>query len=222
MQLNLPFSVNIDIYDEKNFIVHDGNKEAFNFIKSINFLNNNVYLLSGAEKSGKTYLCHIWQKEVKATFIDNKIFNLNKEEFISEVAKIVSLNGKYILEDLYDVDENKLLYLLNMIIEKRCILLITSKKTIHEFKFKVNDLQSRFCNIINVKLQELNEDSKQKIILKLLSDKQMTLDFEVLEFISKKISGNYDIIFGFVNGLETLIEKGEIKKITINNIKNLL
>ncbi len=223
MQLNFLFPTNINIYDEKNFIVHDGNKDAFNFIKSSNNLNNNnIFLLSGLEKSGKTYLCHIWQKMVNAVFVDSKIFKLNYGEFIIEVEKIILPNGKYILEDLYQIDENKFLHFLNIIYEKHCMLLMTSKKNISEFNFVINDLKSRFNNVVNIRLYELNENSKQKIILKLLSDRQMNIDSEVLDFVSKKISGNYNAILKFVDSLEKLIESGEVKKISINNIKNLI
>lgn len=222
MQLNLPLSTSIDIYDERNFISHDGNKEAFDFIKSINSLEGIIYLLSGKEKSGKTYLCHIWQRYVNAVFIDCKIFDLKNDEFIAKLGQMITEKGKYILEDLNQVDENKLLYLLNLIVEKHCVLLITSNKNNAEFNFKIKDLKSRFDNIINIKLHELNESSKQKVILKLLADRQMTLDSDVLDFISQKISGNYDVIFQFINSLEQLIQSGEVKKFTVNNVKNLL
>lgn len=222
MQLNFVFPTNVDIYEEKNFIIHDGNREAFEFIKSLNNSNANVFLLSGPEKSGKTYLCNIWQKMVGAIFIDLKTFDLCYDEFALSVEKVILPNGKYILEDLSDVDENKLLYFLNIISEKHCVLLMTSKKNVSDFSFVINDLKSRFKNIINIKLYELNESSKKKIILKLFADKQMNVDSDVLNFVSEKISGNYDAIFKFVNDLEKLIQNGELKKLKVSNIRDLL
>lgn len=222
MQLNFPFSTNIDVYDEKNFIIHDGNREAFVFIKSLNNSNGNAFLLSGVEKSGKTYLCNIWQKIADATFIDSKIFSLCYEEFTLLVGKIILPGGRYILEDLFDIDESKFLHFLNVVSEKHCVLLMTSKKNISDFDFMINDLKSRFKNVVNIKLQELNESSKKEIILKLLADKQMNVDSDVLDFISEKISGNYDAIFKFINELEKLIQNGELKKIKVSNIKELL
>ena len=55
MQLSFSFSINKDIYDVKNFIVHDGNRNVFEFITSSFLFNNNIYLLTGAKNSGKTY-----------------------------------------------------------------------------------------------------------------------------------------------------------------------
>ncbi|MDD2840706.1 MAG: DnaA/Hda family protein [Rickettsiales bacterium] len=222
MQLNFLFPTNINIYDEKNFIIHDGNKDAFIFIKSLSGLNNNIFLLSGLKNSGKTYLCHIWQKMTNAIFVDSNIFNLNYGEFVVAVERTIFSNGKYILEDLSDIDENKLLYFFNIMCEKHSILLMTSKKNISDFNFTINDLKSRFNNIVNIKLYELNESSKREIILKLLADRQMNIDSEVLDFVSNKISGNYDVIFKFVHDLEKIVQNGELKKIKIGNVKNLI
>ena len=222
MQLNFVFLTSIDVYNEKNFIVHDGNREAFEFIKSLNKLSGNVFLLSGLEKSGKTYLCSIWQKMVDAVFVDLKIFDLSYGDFTLLVEKIILPNGKYILEDLFTVDESKLLHFLNVVSEKHSVLLMTSKKCVSDFNFMINDLKSRFKNVVNIKLCELNESSKKEIILKLLADKQMNIDSDVLNFVSEKISGNYDAIFKFVNDLDRMIQNGELKKVQISNERDLI
>ena len=41
MQLSFSFSTNKDIYDVRNFIVHNGNRSIFDFITSSFLLNNN-------------------------------------------------------------------------------------------------------------------------------------------------------------------------------------
>ena len=55
MQLSFLFPSTKDIYDARNFIVHDGNRDIFDFVTSSLLLNDNIYLLTGLKGSGKTY-----------------------------------------------------------------------------------------------------------------------------------------------------------------------
>ena len=224
MQLSFSFSTNIDIYDVRNFIVHDGNRNIFDFVTSSFFLNNNIYFLTGPKNSGKTYICKIWNRLKQATFIDSRAFKYNKDEYINYIEGLIEQDGKYILDDIEqaEIPEDFLLYLINSIVEKKAILLVTSTKYVNDFSFNIPDLQSRFNNIFNFILDGPNEDSKQKIILKLLTDRQMNIDSNVLSFLSKKISGNYSEIFKFVNDLENMVNANKTKKITINIVNKLL
>ena len=64
MQSNTLFDTKIDEYNESNFIVHDGNRKVFDFIKTLK-INDvfGVFLIVGASKSGKSYICSIWQSQ---------------------------------------------------------------------------------------------------------------------------------------------------------------
>lgn len=224
MQLSFSFSINKDIYDVKNFIVHDGNRSVFEFITSSFLFNNNIYLLTGAKNSGKTYICNIWHKLQKAIFLDKNIFQQNKNDFIDFLKNEIKNNQKYILEDIDDIEINEeyFLFLINTIIEKNAILLITSQKCIDEFNFKIPDLESRFKNTYNFILQDLDNNSKEQILLKLLTDKQINIDYKILNYISQKISNNYNVIIDFVNNLEKEIEQNNIKKLNIAIINKIL
>lgn len=224
MQLSFSFSINKDIYDVRNFIVHDGNRNVFEFITSSFLFNNNIYLLTGAKNSGKTYICNIWHKLQKAIFLNQNIFEKNKNDFINFLKNEIKNNQKYILEDIENIkiNEEYFLFLINIIIEKNAILLITSQKCIDEFNFKIPDLESRFKNTYNFILQDLDNISKEQILLKLLTDKQINIDYKILNYISQKISNNYNAIIDFVNNLEKEIEQNNIKKINITNINKII
>lgn len=224
MQLSFSFPTSVDIYDVRNFIVHDGNRDIFDFITSSLFLNSNVYLLTGLKGSGKTYICNIWNKLKGVEFLSAEIFKKGVDEYVGCLHDLIKSNGKYILEDLenLEISEEYLLYLINIIVEKNAILLITSCKYLNEYEFSIPDLESRFNNIFNFVIRELNDDSKEKILLKILSDKQMNIDGNTLSYISKKISGNCSEILKFVNNLEILVQTNKLKKITINAVKPLL
>lgn len=224
MQLSFSFSINKDIYDVRNFIVHDGNRHVFEFITSSFLFNNNVYLLTGPKSSGKTYICNIWHKLQKAIFLDKNIFQQNKSDFINFLKNEIKNNQKYILEDIENIKMNEeyFLFLINTIIEKNAILLITSKECIDEFNFKIPDLESRFKNTYNFILQDLDNNSKEQILLKLLTDKQINIDYKILNYVSQKISNNYNAIIDFVNNLEKEVEQNNIKKLNIAVINKIL
>lgn len=224
MQLSFSFSINKDIYDVRNFIVHDGNRNVFEFITSSFLFNNNIYLLTGAKNSGKTYICNIWHKLQKAIFLDKNIFQKSKNDFIDFLKNEIKNNQKYILEDIENIkiNEEYFLFLINTIIEKNAILLITSQKCIDEFNFEIPDLESRFKNTYNFILQDLDNNSKEQILLKLLTDKQINIDYKILNYISQKISNNYNAIIDFVNNLEKEIEQNNIKKLNIAIINKIL
>lgn len=224
MQLSFSFSINKDIYDVRNFIVHDGNRNVFEFITSSFLFNNNIYLLTGPKNSGKTYICNIWHKLQKAIFLNKNIFEKNKNDFINFLKNEIKNNQKYILEDVDDIEINEeyFLFLINTIIEKNAILLITSKKCIDEFNFKIPDLESRFKNTYNFILQDLDNISKEQILLKLLTDKQINIDYKILNYVSQKISNNYNAIIDFVNNLEKEVEQNNIKKLNIAIINKIL
>jgi chromosomal replication initiation ATPase DnaA len=223
-QLNFKFSNNVDLYDINNFVIHDGNRKIFDFITSSCFLNTNIYLLTGPEKSGKTYLCNMWYKFQNAVFIDKEILSQNESDFFTSIKKIIINDGKFILENIENnsIKEECLFYLINLISEMNSTLLITSKKYLFEFHYKLEDLDSRIKNIYNFVLEDLNYENKEKILLKILTDRQMSLNDNELKFVVSKLSNNYESIFNFVDLLEKSLQESDFKKNTISNLKKIL
>ena len=126
------------------------------------------------------------------------------------------------IDKIIELHETKILYLFNTITENKSILLSSSNKDIKNFNLNINDLKSRLLSIPSIYLNELNKISKKQIIFKLLSDRQMQIPSDVLDFISEKISNNYEAIFNFIDNLEKLIENGDIKKINITTVKKII
>jgi len=224
MQLSFSFPINVDIYDTRNFVVHDGNRDVFDFITSSFLIDYGSYLLTGPKSCGKTYICNIWNRLKGASFIDVNIFASDYRDFINKLDIAINRNCKYILEDIeriYFPDEY-LLCLLNLILERKATLLMTSRQSVCDFHFDLEDLNSRFKNIVNFVMKDLNDDSKQQVILKMLSDRQMNIDSNILLYISEKISGSYEEISNFINILEKKIQTEGTKRITMNIVNNIL
>jgi chromosomal replication initiation ATPase DnaA len=227
MQLDFNFEKN-NSYHIDDFIVFQGNQEAFNFVngKFDDDLNNRIFLITGSEKSGKTYLSFIWKKKTNAIFLDFNKMNRIKDikEFYISLMNFIEVGKNYILEDLEDLDleEEKLFHLINIINEKKAKLLITSKKLVMDFLFETNDLQSRFQNIINFKIDYLDDISKQFFIIKLFSDKQMNIDLKVVKYLAKNTSNIYKEIYNKVEKIiRNFLQEKRRKKITIEFIKSI-
>lgn len=227
MQLGFKFEQNNNYYLD-DFIVFKGNQEAFNFVngKLDNDINNRIFLLSGGEKSGKTYLVCIWQKRAGAVFLNFNKMNKIKDikEYHIALMNFIKPDKNYILEDLEDIklEEEKLFHLINIINEKRARLLITSKKFVGDFFFEINDLQSRFQNIINFKIGFLDEMTKKLFIIKLLADRQLKVDEKVVSFLVKNTSYVYKDIYEIVEKVMKAFLQEKKKKITVSFLKNLL
>jgi chromosomal replication initiation ATPase DnaA len=210
MQSAFDFSNITDKYETKNFIIHEGNRRAFEFVSSSFLLEGNIYLLTGAKSSGKTYICNLWQKFSGAIFLSpSNLENLEGEKFILE--DLESLN----------LQEEELLFLLNRITEKNAKLLITSLDFVRDFSFTLPDLQSRFRNIYNIVLGSLTEDIKKEIILKMFLDKQINIKERELDFIAKNISGNYNKIANFITKVEQFLFFGG-GKLNLEQLKELM
>ena len=156
--------------------------------------------------------------------MDKNIFIKEEKDFLQEIKNKIKDSGKYILEDIENINikEKYLLYLINIVIENNAILLITSKKYLDEFYFNIPDLESRFKNIYNFVLLDIDSSSKEQILLKLLTDKQINIDFRVLNYISEKISNNYEEIIHFIQKLDQEIQTNKIKKITISTVNKII
>ena len=99
-------------------------------ITNVNFLEN--IILVGPKKSGKSHLANIWRNNKNAL-----IFNNNIEAIISQ-------NKNVLIENLfYDLDEEKVFYLINHCLSHKLNVLVTSDIDLYEYNFKIPDLLSR-------------------------------------------------------------------------------
>ena len=82
----------------------------------------------------------------------------------------------------------KLIYtLFNMIDQDNKFLIITSLVPIAEIDFKLEDLKSRTKNCLLAKIENPDDELMFALILKNLSDRQITLDKKLIDFIIKII-----------------------------------
>ena len=85
-------------------------------------------------------------------------------------------------------------------------------------KFKLRDLESRINSFINIGIELPTDDLLQVIISKFFSDKQISINPKISEYIIKNVDRSYDKMFKFIKDLDELsLSSG--KSININLIK---
>ena len=127
--------------------------------------------------------------------------------------KNIKIYENIVIENLSsDVNERLLYSLLNLIEQDNKFIIITSTEPIVNISFDLKDLQSRAKNFILLNIEKPNDDLIFAIILKNLSDRQISLDDKFIEFIIKRIERSYSKIYDFIYKIDQL----SLKKKKIN------
>ena len=120
-----------------------------------------------------------------------------------------------------DVDEKLLYSLFNLIEQDNKFIIVTSLKPIVNITFELKDLKSRTKNFILLNIEKPDDDLIFAIILKNLSDRQISLDDKFIEFIVKRIERSYSKIYDFIYKIDQLSLKKK-KSIDFKIIKEVL
>jgi chromosomal replication initiation ATPase DnaA len=100
-------------------------------------------------------------------------------------------------------------------------LITTSLKPITEIIFKLEDLRSRTKNFLLTKIGNPDDEFMFALILKNLSDRQITLDKKLIDFIIKRVERSYGKIFEFIYKIDKISLKKK-KSIDLKIIKEAL
>ena len=166
--------------------------------------------------SGKTHLSKILEKKIDRTkLIDAK--NIGNE-IVQELNNLDCL----IIDNFKNNIDEKLLYsILNQSKQTENYILINSVPSINNIKFHLHDLQSRINSFLYIGIELPTDDLLKVIITKTLSDKQISLNPKIPNFIIKNVERSYEKMFKFLKDLDELsLSTG--KSININLIKKVL
>ncbi len=119
------------------------------------------------------------------------------------------------------IDENLLFTLLNIIDQDNKYLILTSTSPIVDYSFKLNDLNSRSKNFLLCNIEKPGDDLMFALILKNLSDRQISIDKKLVDFIIKRIDRSYSKIFDFIYKIDKISLKRK-KPIDFKIIKEAL
>ena len=213
-QLILDFKYDQNFKDQ-DFYVSKSNEFAFKLLNSWPKWEKNFVNLIGERFSGKTHLVNIFLSKFKGIKIEAK-------EIDNEFLKKIKVFENIIIENFNDkIDENLLFTFLNIIDQDNKYIILTSKNPIVDYSFKLNDLNSRSKNFLLCNIEKPGDDLMFALILKNLSDRQISIDKKLVDFIIKRIDRSYGKIFDFIYKIDKISLKRK-KPIDFKIIKEVL
>ena len=213
-QLIIKFDYEQNFKDD-DFYVSSSNKHIFTLLNQWPRWEKNFLNINGEKFSGKTHLINIFIKKFKGIKFDANLLS-NKD------LKTIKIHENIILENLDKNINEKLIYsLLNIIDLDNKFIIITSEKPLVEIDFKLDDLRSRTKNFLLQKIEKPDDELMFALILKNLSDRQISIDKKLIDFIIKRIDRSYGKIFDFIYKVDELSLKKK-KPIDFKIIKEVL
>tara|TARA_B100001057_G_scaffold181109_1_gene181829 strand:+ start:10093 stop:10767 length:675 start_codon:yes stop_codon:yes gene_type:complete len=210
----IKFNYEKNFHDE-DFYVSKSNEHVFKILNTWPNWEKNLLNISGENFSGKSHLTNIFIKKFKGV-------KFEAESFKSKHLKEIKIHQNIILENLVNSIDERLIYsLINIIEQDNKYLIITSIKPIVEMSFKLNDLKSRFSNFILQRIEKPDDEMIFALILKNLSDRQISLDKKLINYIIKRIDRSYSKIFDFIYKIDEVSLKKK-KSIDFKIIKEVL
>ena len=202
-------------FKDDDFYVSKSNNNIFNFLEKWPKWEKNFLNISGEKFSGKTHLVNIFLKKFKGIkFEANLLNNKNLNE--------IKIYQNIILENLDETVDEKLVFaLFNIIEQDNKYLITTSINSIVNINFKLDDLKSRAKNFLLQNIEKPDDELMFALILKNLSDRQISLDKKLINYIIKRINRSYSKIFNFIYKIDEISLKKR-KSIDFKIIKEAL
>ena len=213
-QLILKFDYEKNFKDQ-DFYLSKSNEYSFKLLNSWPKWQKNFINLIGEKFSGKTHLINIFIEKFKG-------IKINAGEINNQSIKEIKLYENIVIEDLdRQVDENLFFTLLNIIDQDNKYLIVTTKIPIVDISFKLDDLNSRSKNFLLSNIKKPEDDLMFALILKNLSDRQISINKKLIDFIIKRIDRSYGKIFDFIYKIDEISLKRK-KPIDFKIIKEAL
>ena len=190
------------IYFKEDFFVSSSNYDAYTFINSWPKWIKRIANISGPIGSGKTHLASFLKSKTSTLYVDSK--KLDDKIFLK-----FKTNEALVIENLNEKVSEKILFSLwNTAFQDNKYLLITSKKPINVYKFKLQDLKSRTKSCLSFKIKLPDDDLISVLLSKSFSDKQIKVEKKHIDYILKRIDRSYEKISLFIS----ILDKYSLKK----------
>ena len=202
-------------FKDQDFYVSKSNEFAFKLLNSWPKWEKNFVNLIGEKFSGKTHLVNIFLHKFRGIKIEANDIN-------NDFLKKIKIFENIIIENFNDrIDESLFFTLLNIVDQDNKYLILTSKTPIVKHFFKLDDLNSRSKNFLLCNIEKPGDDLMFALILKSLSDRQISIDKKLIDFIIKRIDRSYGKIFDFIYKIDKISLKRK-KPIDFKIIKEVL
>ena len=213
LTFKFPFSKK---YYEQDYFVSRNNFSAYKLIDDWPNWPGKWLNVFGESGSGKTHLTKILEKKI------NKIKLIEEKNIDNKIIEELNYIDCLIIDNFNNnLDENLFYSILNQSKQLDNFILINSINSINQIEFKLKDLTSRINSFIFIGIQLPTDELLKVIITKNLSDKQISINPKLTDYIINNVDRSYQKTFKFLKDLDEFsLSTG--KSININLIKKLL
>jgi chromosomal replication initiation ATPase DnaA len=213
LTFRFPFSKK---YYEQDYYVSNNNYSAFKLIDGWPDWPGKWLNIHGEKGSGKTHLSKILENKInKAKIISANKINNNTIKDLNRLECLILDNFNK------DIDEELLYAIFNHSKQLNNYVLINSQNSIKNLNFNLKDLQSRINSFVFIGIELPTDDILEVIITKTLSDKQISINPKLIDYIINNVERSYQEMFKFIREVDELsLSTG--KAININLIKKVL
>tara|TARA_B100000902_G_C27192373_1_gene854575 strand:- start:399 stop:1061 length:663 start_codon:yes stop_codon:yes gene_type:complete len=202
-------------FKDNDFYVSKSNKHIYSLLSNWPKWEKNFLNIIGEKFSGKSHLADIFLRKFKG-------IKFNANSIKDEDLKKIKIYENIVLEDFNKNIDEKLIYsLFNIIDQDNKFIVVTSVLPIVDIDFLLPDLKSRTKNFLLQFIEKPDDDLIFALILKNLSDRQISLDRKLIDYIIKRIERSYSKIFDFIYKIDELSLKKK-KSIDFKIIKEAL
>ena len=199
----------------EDFYLSKSNKHIFELLNNWPRWEKNFLNINGEKFSGKSHLVNIFIKKFRGIRFDAHQLDDSK-------LKEIKIHQNIVLENLDNTIDEKLFYtLFNMIDLDNKYLIVTSYKSIVDIEFKLNDLNSRAKNFLLQSIEKPDDDLVFALLVKNLSDRQISIEKKLINYVIKRIDRSYSKIFEFIYKIDEMSLKKK-KSIDLKIIKEVL
>jgi chromosomal replication initiation ATPase DnaA len=181
----------------EDFLVSDCNLAAVRMVDAWPDWQGPVQVLIGPAASGKTHLVRVWQERSGADAFDPATLDVRSLDARPPGSAIAVEDA-----DRAGFDEKTLFHLLNLAREKRFSVLLTARISPTRWPFDLPDLLSRLSAVPVTEIGAPDEALLRTVMLKHFSDRQLTIEPKVLEFLAVRIDRSLEAAAAAVEAVD--------------------
>ena len=214
-------------FKNNEFYVSNKNELAYKMIKKWPEWPTQLVYIYGSEKCGKSLVCKLWKDLSSGIYINKRNF---MKKLVSQDDLIYIKNHNWIIDDFdYIINfednkyEEKILNFINII--KTCgekNLLMASRKMPRFLGSDLKDLISRISSATVIEMRDPDEILLKKIIEKYLSERNIQINNESLNYLINRIERSYKSALKIAKKIDisSLEQKTKINKFFLKSILN--
>ncbi len=184
----------------EDFFVAPCNQDAVRWLEQVDQWPSNMTLLLGAPASGKSHLASVFSEDIFSA----KDLTVDKVPFYPMRFALEDIDYPYL-------DEQALFHLYNYATQKGQKILLTARAVPF---FKLPDLKTRISTVPVVRIGLPDDTLLMSLIYKGLAERQLDIQPDVLEYISKHIERSFAAVDTFVQKAQ-MMSLAERRKVTI-------